>query len=138
VLGTGAVVSNPPGTPPDLVVDHTKPSVQAPPAPRVSEARALETASSAVGVKRLDGRRSASLAIEPGGGGTLVWRALVPSARPLGSFEVLVDARSGEVVRKRNMIRDFRTGHAKLFNPNPVVERARSGGLKGLMGDHGD
>jgi hypothetical protein len=138
VLGTGAVVSNPPGAPPDLIVDHTKPSVQAPPAPRVSEARALETASSAVGVKRLRGRRSASLAIEPGKGGTLVWRVLVPSARPLGSFEVLVDARSGDVVRKRNMIRDFRTGHAKLFNPNPVVERVHSGSLKGLMGDHRD
>jgi Fungalysin metallopeptidase (M36) len=89
-------------------------------------------------VASLDGQVSANLAIEPGGGGTLVWRVLVPSARPLGDFEVLVDARSGAVVRVRNLIRDFRTGHAKLYNPNPVVERARSGSLRGLQSDHMD
>ena len=45
--------------------------------------------------------RSASLAIEPGDGGRLVWRVVIPSARPLGDFEVLVDAVSGRVVRTR-------------------------------------
>jgi len=138
VLGTGAVVSDPPSAAPHLVADHTKPSVEAPPASQIAEARAIETASRATGVKRLNGSPSATLAIEPGEGGTLVWRVLVPSTQPLGDFEVLVDARSGDVVRKRNLIRDFRTGHAKLYNPNPVVEKAHSGSLAGLRGDHHD
>jgi hypothetical protein len=73
--------------------------------------------------------------VEAGDGGTLVWRVLVPSARPLGDFEVLVDAVTGEVVRTRNLIRDFRTGRARLYDPNPVVEH---GGYDGLQSDHDD
>jgi hypothetical protein len=89
-----------------------------------------------VGVNRTYGRASASLAIRPGDGGTLVWRVLIPSARPRGDFEVLIDARSGGMVSKQNLIQHFRTGHAKLYNPNPVVERAGSGSLSGLTDHH--
>src|ERR671931_2153223 len=123
VLGTDAVVADDAEGPPALLVERTKPDIQTPPAPRITSGTAREAAMRAVGVASLDGPVSANLAIEPGSGGTLVWRILVPSARPLDDFEVLVDARSGAVVRVRNLIRDFRTGHAKLYNPNPVVER---------------
>ncbi len=136
VLGTDAVVSDPPGAPPDLIVDHTKPNIEAPRPPRVTRARAVAAASHALGVERLKGATSASVAIEPGEGGTLVWRVLIPSANPLGDFEVLITADSGRVVRRRNLIRDFRTGHARLYNPNPVVERAKSGSLAGLTDHH--
>src|SRR5919197_3538956 len=138
VLGGEAVISKAPGSAPRLVADTTAPAIQAPPGTRVSESQAVAAARSDVGLESLRGSVSADLAIQPGRGGTLVWRVLVPAARPLGDFEVLVAARLGEVLHKANLIRDFRSGHAKLYNPNPVVERARSGSLRGLQGDHHD
>ena len=139
VLDTGAVVSDPPGRPPpQLAADQTRQVIAAPGTPQVPRAQAIRTASRAVGLRRLHGTRSARLAIEPGEGGTLVWQVKIPASSPLGDFDVLVDARSGQVVRKLDVIRDFRTGHAKLFNPNPVVERVRSGSLAGLTSDHHD
>jgi len=135
VLGSQAVVNHPQGAPPRLVADSTKPSI-APPAPAgVSRQRAIDVASARVGVTRLRAPVSAGLAIEPGNGGTLVWHVLIPSAKPLGDFEVLVDATTGRVLSRHNLIERFRTGHAKLYNPNPVVEHH---GAKGLRTDqHG-
>ena len=86
-------------------------------------------------MKRLRGHPSAGLAIQPADGGTLVWRVQIPSARPLADLEVLVDALSGEVLRTQDLLRDFRTGRAKLYDPNPVVE---NGGFHGLRSDHHD
>jgi hypothetical protein len=138
VLGSDAVVGDGPESPPALLTERTRPDIESPPEPQVTSVMARRTATRAAGVRRLDGRPAVRLAIEPGDGGTLVWRVLVPSARPLGAFEVLVDARSGTVVRARNLIRNFKMGHARLYNPNPVVERARSGSLRGLQSDHMD
>jgi hypothetical protein len=135
VLDGQAVVSDPRGAPPDLVADSSKPSIEGPPSPRVGKAPAIEVASRSVGVRRLRGHRSASLAIEPGAGGTLVWRVVIPSARPLGDFEVLVDAVSGRVVRTRNLLQHARRGYAQLYNPNPVVQ---NNGFSGLHRDKRD
>jgi Fungalysin metallopeptidase (M36)/Fungalysin/Thermolysin Propeptide Motif len=135
VLGGEAVVNEAPSAPPALVADASKPSVDSPPSPRISKAQATGIATRTAGVESVRGRSSAALAIQPGDGGTLVWRVLIPSARPLADFELLVDARSGEVLRARNLLRDFRTGRAKLYNPNPVVEH---GSFHGLRSDHHD
>ena len=135
VLGAEAVISEAPAAPPKLVADATRPSVEAPPSPGVARARAIAVASRQAEVRRLRARPSASLAIQPAGRGRLVWRVSLPAARPLGDFEVLVDAGSGEVVTIRNLMRDFRRGRAKLFDPNPVVE---NGGFAGLKHDHHD
>jgi hypothetical protein len=135
VLDSEAVVTDAPATPPKLVADATSPAVEAPPSPRVARARAIAIASRDAEVRRLRAGPSARLAIQPVDGGRLVWRVSVPAARPLGDFEILVDARSGEVVRTRNLLRDFRRGRAKLFDPNPVVE---NGGFAGLKHDHHD
>jgi hypothetical protein len=87
------------------------------------------------GARQLRGGISARTFVQPNGAGRLVWRVIVPSGRPLGDFEVLVDAASGEVVRTRDLLRRTRRGHAKLFNPNPVVEHE---GLSGLEKDRRD
>jgi fungalysin metallopeptidase (M36) len=131
VLNGQAVVSDPRGAPPDLVADSSKPAIEVPPSPRVSKAAAAEVALRSASVRRLRGHRSASLAIQPGGGGTLVWRVVIPSARPLRDFEVLVDAVSGRVVRTRNLLQHSRRGHAQLYNPNPVAQHSSSSGLRG-------
>ncbi len=104
VLNGQAVVNDPAGAPPDLVADSSKPGIDAPPAARVEKARALQIASRGADVRRVRGHRSASLAIAPGDGGRLVWRVVIPSARPLGDFEVLVDAVSGRVVHTRDLL----------------------------------
>ena len=135
VLGGEAVVSDAPAAPPELVADATSSGVEAPPSPRIARARAIAIASRQAEVRRLRARPSATLAIQPVEHGRLVWRVSVPAARPLGDFEVLVDAGSGEVVRTRNLLRDFKRGRAKLFDPNPVVE---NGGFSGLKHDHHD
>jgi hypothetical protein len=136
VLNGQAVVNAPTDAPAELVADSSKPGIEAPPSPRVGKARAIEIASRGTGVARLRGHRSASLAIQPSDHGTLVWRVVIPSARPLGDFEVLIDAVSGRVLRTRDLLQHFRTGHAKLYNPNPVAERHSFFG--GLRSDHKD
>ncbi len=135
VLNGQAVVNDPPDAPPDLVADSSKPGIDAPPAPRIDRAGAVTLASRSTGVTRLRGRISAGLSVKPGGGGTLVWRVVVPSAQPLGDFEVLVDAASGRVVRTRDLLRHWRRGQARLYNPNPVVQRNSSSQLSKDRGD---
>jgi Fungalysin metallopeptidase (M36) len=127
VLDGQVVISDPRDAPPDLVADSSKPSIDGPPSPRVGKAPAIEAALRSTGVRRLRGRLSAALAIEPGDGGTLVWRVVIPSARPLRDFEVLIDAVSGRVVRTRNLLQHSRRGHAQLYNPNPVAQHGSSG-----------
>jgi len=129
VLNGQVVVSDPRGAPPDLVADSSKPSIEGPPSPRVGRAPAIQAALRSAEVSRLRGHLSAGLAIEPGDGGTLVWRIVIPAARPLGDFEVLIDAASGRLVRTRNLLQHSRQGHAQLYNPNPVVENNGSSGL---------
>ena len=130
VLDAQAVVSDPKGAPPALVADSSKPNIERAPSPQIERAVAVETAIRAAQVRRLRAHSSARLAIEPGAGGTLVWRVVIPSAQPLGDFEVLVDAVSGAVVRTRNLLQDSRQGHAQLFNPNPVAQARSSSALR--------
>jgi len=130
VLDAQAVVSDPKGAPPALVADSSKPNIERAPSPQIERAVAVETAIRAAQVRRLRAHSSARLAIDPGAGGTLVWRVVIPSAQPLGDFEVLVDAVSGAVVRIRNLLQDSRQGHAQLFNPNPVAQARSSSTLR--------
>lgn len=135
VLDSQAVVNHAQGAPPKLVADSTRSSIN-PPAPAgIGRERAIDVASAEIGVTRLRAPASADLVIEPGEGGTLVWHVLIPAARPLGDFDVLVDAATGAVLSHHNLIDPFQTGHAKLYNPNPVVEHH---GARGLRRDHHD
>ncbi len=135
VLGAEAVLSDAPGDKADLLVDDTQPDVDAPPDASVTRAAAIKRARTATSVRELRGDIEAEQAILPdGSGGRLVWRVLVPSAKPLGSFEVLVDARSGEVIRKRDLLVNAQ-GTAKVFLPNAVVA---NGGWSEDLDDNGD
>ena len=135
VLGGEAVLDRSPAAPPRLVADTTRPGIEQPTAARVPRMEAIETAKRTAGVRALRGALSARLAIQPGDGGRLVWQVLVPAARPLGDFEVLVDAASGEVVAQADLLRRFRTGVARLYKVNPVVQHH---GAKHLWSDRDD
>jgi len=135
VIGGEAVVNDARGAPPALALDKTWPGVETPPSARIARRAAIAIGSRSSGVRLLRGRISASLMIAPANREALVWRVAIPSDRPLADLEVLVDAGSGEVVRTRDLLRDFRKGHAQLYDPNPVVEH---GGFRRLRSDYGD
>ena len=133
VLGAQAVVEDAPGAAPQLIADSTAPAIEPPVSARVERAQAIRTASDSIDVTRLRGEVSANLAIQAGAGGTLVWQVTIPAARPLGDFEVLVDAASGEVIARHDLLRYHQTGKAMVYKVNPVVQH---GGAKHLWGDH--
>jgi hypothetical protein len=135
VLGAEAVSDRAPGALPRLVADTTRPGIEAPAPARVSRERAVALARSSVRSRALRAHVSATLAIKPGHGGRLVWRVLVPSAMPLGDFEVLVDAATGDVVARNDLTRDFQTGRANVYRVNPVVQHR---GARHLWSDRHD
>ena len=98
------------------------------PAPaRLSRAEAIRRARGYVHLRALRAPLRASLVVLPRLH-RLAWRVLVPGARPLGDFEALVDARSGALVRLRNLVENATTP-ALVFDPNPVVEQGSRTGL---------
>lgn len=138
VLDAQAVVHDYAGAAPALVADNTVDGVAAPGKATVSRAAALRAATAAAGVRRLAGRTAASLVVAPREGDALAWRVTLPSAQPLGDYEVLVDAASGAVLSKRNMIQDF-VPAAKVFDPNAVVANGGYSGIGTHPGaDHND
>jgi hypothetical protein len=143
VGGEVTVISGPRG-PARIAADATaalpSPAPLAAPAERISRRRAVRIARRAVRVRALrpGDHVRASLAIDPGSGGVLAWRVDLPAARPLGDFEVLVDAASGRVLRRGDLLRDA-MGRAKLYVPNPPAERGGYAGIgSGRHADHRD
>jgi hypothetical protein len=113
-------VTDGPGRRGDLLFDRSR-RVQRPPRARIPARRAMRAAREHTGARRLRAPARASLAILPERAGSrLVWRVLVPSAAPLASFEVLVDAGTARVARVRDLLRRA-TGLAMVFDTNPVV-----------------
>jgi hypothetical protein len=138
-----AVVADPVGAPPSLLVDDTEARVDAPDEPTISGDRAIGLASASVDALRLREAPSASLVLVPGGTEALAWDVSVPALRPLGDFEVLIDASDGAVLATYNLLRRAR-GRAKLFVPNAVVANdgyspiARIGRREGKPGPDSD
>src|SRR5207247_10675858 len=97
------------------------------PWPTPSRARALAVARPAGHVRSLRSPPQAVLAVAPADD-ALAWRVVLPARRPLADLEVLVDATSGEVLSKRDLLQNL-TGQARLYDPNPV---ALNGGYSGL------
>jgi len=128
VLGSELVVTDAPGRRGDLVVDRTR-RVGEPRAALLSRREALRVARRGARIRALRVPPRATLAILPSGHGpALVWRVLMASAKPVASLEVLVDARSGRLVRTRDLLQ-YATGSAQLYDPNPVVANGGTAGL---------
>ena len=126
VLGSQATLSlGVEGEP--LLVDHTWGPVSRPAPARISKTAAIRRARSFAHVHALRAPARASRVILPFLRRT-AWRVVLPSARPLADFEVLVDARTGALVRLRNLVKDATTP-ALVFDPNPVVEQGSRTGL---------
>jgi hypothetical protein len=128
VFGAEAVIADPPDAAPVLVTDTTAPALEPPAASAaISRARAIAAASAATGSERLRAPARTRLGLEPRTG-SLAWEVSLPSARPLGDFLVMIDARSGAELSARDVL--WRTdASAALFDPNPVVTQASYAGL---------
>jgi Zn-dependent metalloprotease len=126
VLGSDAALSIG-GDGSRLLLDHTWRALARPPAARIPKTKALRLARTFADVTRLRAPAHAGLAIAPRVG-RLVWRVVLPAARPLGDFEVLVDGRTGSLLRLRDLVQDA-TAPALVFDPNPVVEQGSRAGL---------
>jgi hypothetical protein len=128
VFGAEAVVADPPDAAPVLVADTTEEGLEPPGAGgAISRARAIAAATQATGSERLRAPARARLGIDPRSG-SLAWEVSLPSARPLGDFLVMIDARSGERLSARDLL--WRTtASATLFDPNPVVTQGSYAGL---------
>ena len=135
VLDGEAVVSDPPGGPPSLVADATAHGLSRPTGPRIGRDQAIATARAATRTNALRGQVAAGQVITRAKGGTLAWRVDLPSAQPLGDFQVLVDAASGRVLANDDLLSEYQTGTAMIFNPNPVVT---NGSWTGLTSDQAD
>lgn len=132
VIGGEVVLSDAPGSRADLLLDRSRRLSRPGGALLDRRAGVLAARTRLRGRLRLPAR--ASLAILPSADGPrTVWRVLLGTSRPFGSFEALVDARSGDVLRVRSLLHEA-TGTASLFVPNPVVT---NGGL-GTLRDNGD
>lgn len=135
VLGSEVVVTRERGEPAEVVVDRSVEEIESPGRAEIARAEGIRLAEAAIGLRDARGPTRGSAAIAPDGeGGTRVWRVTVPARRPLGDFEVLVDARSGEILSRRNLLEEAR-GRGLIFNPNPVVT---NGGLRDGLSDARD
>jgi Zn-dependent metalloprotease len=89
--------------------------------PRLDSNAAVAIAQAAIGISgNLRGAASAGLVVyadRPPA--SLCWRALVPAWQPLGDWEVLVDAVSGQAFFARNLLK-FVNGSGMVFDPNPI------------------
>src|SRR5687767_10311495 len=104
----------------ELIADSTIDGVEAPDtSDAISEAEAIDRAGALVGVERLRSAPDAKLGIDRAGG-ELAWRVVLPAWKPLGDFEVTLDANTGERMRVRDLL-VHATGTANIFNPNPVT-----------------
>jgi hypothetical protein len=129
VLGADAVIADGPGAEGDLLLDRTIAGLRPPGAARIERAAAVALAERELGGIRHPVATAASVFLLPRPGPErLVWRVVVTPKGPPGSSEVLVDARSGEIVRVRSLVRGA-TGNAWLYDTNPIVVRGSRGGL---------
>jgi Zn-dependent metalloprotease len=51
---------------------------------------------------------------------TLVWKVIVKTIRPKGEWKIYVDAATGQILEKIDLLKSA-TGQGRVFDPNPVV-----------------
>ena len=128
VLQAGVVVTDGAGDAADIVIDGRRRGLAGARAPTVRRSWAVAIASRTVGGRPATVEVQPALAILPARSGRLVWRMVLSTTDPRATIEVLVDARTGEVVATRDLL--WRAdGQASLYDLNPIHV---NGGTTGL------
>ena len=131
VLDAEAVVVEPPQGRATAVADSTVAGVVVPGGARaISPGAAIRAARRATHTKRLRAPARARLGIDPGSR-ALAWQVSLPAADPVADLLVVIDARRGERIEVRDLLRKA-TGNAMIFDPTPVTTQ---GGYTGLRDD---
>lgn len=132
VLGSEVVLTDAAGVRGDLLIDRTR-QLEGEPAPALlARTIAVRAALRRLGAPRLRAPAEATRAVLPARGEPrTVWQVVLSTRDPRGSFEVLVDARNGDVVRVRDLLRRAFTasGDGTVFDTNPVVAQGSRTGL---------
>lgn len=129
VFGAEVVAVSASGTAPTLVSDSTVDGLEAKDTSgAISSAAAIAAAREATGAADLRAPASAKLGIDPATA-RLAWEVALPSADPLADFVVTIDARNGDKLHARDVLKNA-SGSAVIFNPNPVVQQGSYSGLK--------
>ncbi len=101
--------------------------------PGLTSSKALRTALAAVGGHTLRGGetpRSERLFYPTAEGLKLAYRVLIPTLEPMHDWQIMIDAQSGEVLDREDLMVRMPDGEALVFDPNPVVT-ANDGTLRG-------
>jgi hypothetical protein len=129
VFGAEVVAVDGPETAPMLVSDSTVEGIDPVDAgDAISRRAAIAAARDAANAGALRAPAVAELGIDPNSG-KLAWEVTLPAADPIADWLVVVDARTGDALRKRDLLLHA-TGTASIFNPNPVVQQGSYSGLK--------
>ena len=132
VLGSETVTTDGRRRGGDLLIEGVRRARRVPARATLSTPNAVRAARRSVRTTALRGPIVASKAIlVTAAGPRAVWRVVVPSSQPLGSFEVLVDARNARILRVRDLLRRAFTasGQGSVFDTNPIVAQGSRTGL---------
>ncbi|MBI2876007.1 MAG: choice-of-anchor D domain-containing protein [Candidatus Tectomicrobia bacterium] len=117
------------------VSNHSLPEIRDPietsaGGPTLAQEAALARAWEHLGVRgALRGEPWAGQVIYPQGeSARLAWQVSLPARHPLGDWLVLVDARTGEILEVKNLLKHL-SGKGRVFDPNPVVTLKDRDGL---------
>ena len=106
------------------VISDFKPIADIPTEPVLTSEQAVAAAENEVGVLIFRAESTSELVIHADGDSpALCWLVTVIAAKPLGDWQVFVNAASGDIIAKKNIM-CFIDGSGYIFNPNPVVSEA--------------
>lgn len=103
------------------VVSDYRHGIDVPAQPSISPEQAIAIAAADIDVQSYRGEPDFELVVyaadhDP----ALCWKVLIPADYPLGDWQVFVDALTGGIVHKSNIM-CFEDGSGYVFDPNPVV-----------------
>ena len=103
------------------VISDYKPIKDIPTIPALAAEDAVNAAVKRLGITETRDNAGSELVVYAGKPrAALCWKVLIPAQKPLGDWQVFVDAISGEIVTFDNIM-CFVDGAGYTFNPNPVV-----------------
>ncbi len=87
----------------------------------LSKYQAIGMAKQAIKIKKMRGLPTANVELIPNNNkeGTLAYITRIPSADPLGDYEIIIDAQTGELISYNNQM-NFKTGTGALYKTNPI------------------
>ena len=121
VGGTAAVRLTPDGHPRSLSVSIAEWKEDRKPSYRITASRAIQIAAEHISLASLRAPTRVEKAVLPLDGlPVFCWRVQIPAAKPLGDWEILINAASGQVSKIEDRLCYLR-GSGLVFDPDPIT-----------------